>query len=625
MAKSLVNSYQQRLESLLLEEKEAFAGVEDVIERIANKLGEIGRSFDDSESTTQEDDNTSWVKELREIINDVENHVESFLGKNERDKKVLSDGFRNDMQQIDTRLAGTIQREEDTVEKIKQDYMNLSESLRSCLMYCCIFPENFLLAKGKLIRLLVAEGLIEEKEGKVMEDIAEEAVHELISQGMIQIYDEYSENGSKLLVPKAIREFCVRQIEEGNLKLSCSNSESSVPQKARRIITSLDMLKGDNHQLWSLYLIGNEQSVEEKRDWLRFSGAKSLRVLDLENMKIQTLPDEVGELIYLTYLGLKQTEITELPECLSNLKALQTLDIRWCGNVEELPDWVLNLSSLRHLKMFKNYGYCGVKIPSGIGTLANLLTLTGIDASGDIARELGNLIQLRRLGVMDVDENNINVLFSSIMKMQDLLSLSLDSKHGSEQGKLVLPESISPPPSLRKLRLEGILGKIPNWLGSLERLTKIRLGFSHLSENPALVLQLLPNLKHLILWQAYDGKQMGKEFCKAGGFPKLEILTISSWVLEEWTEIEEGALPSLMYLRLHSCSRLRMLPEGLQFVTTLKQMLLLPLLDDHAERLKPDGGLENYKIKHIPKISFMTTSMVKEIFEARRGVTGEEV
>ena len=110
MAKSLVTSYQQRLESLLLEEKEAFAGVEDVIERIANKLGEIGRSFD----------TTSWVKELREIINDVENHVESFLGKNERDRKTLSDGFRNDMQQIDTRLAGTIQREEDTVEKIKQ-------------------------------------------------------------------------------------------------------------------------------------------------------------------------------------------------------------------------------------------------------------------------------------------------------------------------------------------------------------------------------------------------------------------------------------------------------------------------------------------------------------------------
>ncbi|KAJ6875583.1 hypothetical protein NC652_035088 [Populus alba x Populus x berolinensis] len=30
-----------------------------------------------------------------------------------------------------------------------------------------------------------------------------------------------------------------------------------------------------------------------------------------------------------------------------------------------------------------------------------------------------------------------------------------------------------------------------------------------------------------------------------------------------------------------------MLPEGLQFVTTLEQLVLLPLLDEHEERLKP--------------------------------------
>lgn len=68
---------------------------------------------------------------------------------------------------------------------------------------------------------------------------------------------------------------------------------------------------------------------------------------------------------------------------------------------------------------------------------------------------------------------------------------------------------------------------------------------------------------------------MGKEFCSVGGFHKLEILIIAFHVLEEWTEIEEGALPSLMLL------------EGLQFVTTLMQLHILPLLDEHKERLKP--------------------------------------
>ena len=60
-----------------------------------------------------------------------------------------------------------------------------------------------------------------------------------------------------------------------------------------------------------------------------------------------------------------------------------------------------------------------------------------------------------------------------------------------------------------------MLEKIPNWISSMENLTNLRLGFSHLSDNPALVLQLLHNLKILTLWHAYEAKQLGKEFCSS--------------------------------------------------------------------------------------------------------------
>ncbi|KAL6184404.1 hypothetical protein ACLB2K_045805 [Fragaria x ananassa] len=269
--------------------------------------------------------------------------------------------------------------------------------------------------------------------------------------------------------------------------------------------------------------------------------------------------------------------------------------------------------------MYKTKGVCGMKLPVGIGKLRDLQTLTGIYAGGGTAAEVGNLIGLRRLGVMDVDEENVTELFASIEKMLCLLSLSLEAKYKYPQEKLVLLESFSPPPFLRKLRLEGILEKLPAWFGSLERLTSLRLGFSHLSENPSLVLQVLLNLKSLTLWEAYDAKQTGKEFCSAGGFFKLEILIIASPVLEEWTELEEGALPSLRYLHLHSCVRLKMLPEGLQSLTKLEQLHLLPMMDDHAERLKPDDGVEYYKIRHIPEISYITNSMIQEIVKTGEG------
>lgn len=62
---------------------------------------------------------------------------------------------------------------------------------------------------------------------------------------------------------------------------------------------------------------------------------------------------------------------------------------------------------------------------------------------------------------------------------------------------------------------------------------------------------------------------------------------------------------------------MRMLPEGLQFVTTVEELVLLPLLDEHEERLKPDGGLENYKIRNIPKITFIPASVVASRFNER--------
>lgn len=55
--------------------------------------------------------------------------------------------------------------------------------------------------------------------------------------------------------------------------------------------------------------------------------------------------------------------------------------------------------------MFTNQGVCEIKVPTGIGRLRNLQTLTGftgLHACDGIARKFGSLTQLRRWGVMDV-------------------------------------------------------------------------------------------------------------------------------------------------------------------------------------------------------------------------------
>lgn len=651
-----MNFFTQSLDSLLLQESESLSGFEDELQQIMSILREIGSFPAESGSTEEIDAVHSLVRELKDIINETDDSVDEFIIQMDThigsERKTLIDSFRAKLQKTGSRLADTVHRmrelnnsitgekrgdenfhemdegETSASSSLKLQYTNLPYHLQICFAYCCIFPENYWINKGRLIRLFIAEGLIQGKAGEVIEDIAQENINELINMGMLQVVD-HSGNGIKLVVPSHHREVCLHKIKEEKLITACPNSDSSdLPLTVRCLSIHSDMNQVESvlniARRRSLFLFGKRGSSDDNWDWLNLYGSKFLRVLDLEDSKIKHLPDEVGDLIHLRYLGLKQTDISELPERLGNLRALQTLDIRWCGNLEAVPNGVLNLLRLRHFKMFKSKGVGAMNIPKGIGRIISLQTLTGIDAGDAIARELGSLIQLRRLGVMNVTEDGVTELLVSVMEMRELLCLSLKAKHFFHGGTLKLLESFVPPPLLRKLQLEGVLERIPNWLGQTERLTCLRLGYSHLSENPTSVLQLLPNLKILSLWHAFDAKHIGKEFCRAGGFPKLEDLTIASHVLEEWTELVEGALPSLQFLHLRNCLRLRMLPEGLQFITTLKQLSLLPLLDYHEERLRPDGGEENYKIKHIPQVKFITMSAVNQIASHARGEVKNE-
>ncbi|KAM1025890.1 hypothetical protein ACFX13_039609 [Malus domestica] len=55
----------------------------------------------------------------------------------------------------------------------------------------------------KLIRIVVAEGVVQEKAGQIMEDVAEENINELINQGLLQVYDDRPHTGTKLQVPRS--------------------------------------------------------------------------------------------------------------------------------------------------------------------------------------------------------------------------------------------------------------------------------------------------------------------------------------------------------------------------------------------------------------------------------------
>ncbi|XP_055959562.1 disease resistance protein RPM1-like isoform X3 [Mercurialis annua] len=332
-------------------------------------------------------------------------------------------------------------------------------------------------------------------------------------------------------------------------------------------------------------------------------------VLDL-NGKIECLPDRVGDMVHLKYLGLFCSDLDNLPRTLGNLQELQTFDMRATRFKHILPIEMLNLQQLRHILVSHRTNNGEINVPKGFGRLFNLQTCEGVYAGGGAAvTELSTLTQLKKLDIKRVSEDHSSELVAAIMKMTKLVSLSLDAERGGYCDTTLLPEmeEFAPPPSLRKLYLSGGLVEIPNWIVSMENLTTLSLSKSRLLENSNSVLERLPNLKHLNLWDAYDVKSIGKEFCRGGGFPKLENLIISSRTLVEWTQVVEGAFPSLRHLSFRNCLKLKFLPEGLDSISTLQVLTLLPAYNDIIWRLK---GKEPRPATRGKKQSFTTTCSI---------------
>jgi disease resistance protein RPM1 len=69
---------------------------------------------------------------------------------------------------------------------ITLSYNCLPHHLKACMMYLSIFPKDCVIAKDRLMYRWIADGLVADKRGLTLFDVAEEYLNELISRNMIQ-------------------------------------------------------------------------------------------------------------------------------------------------------------------------------------------------------------------------------------------------------------------------------------------------------------------------------------------------------------------------------------------------------------------------------------------------------
>ncbi|XP_058068310.1 probable disease resistance protein At1g58602 [Magnolia sinica] len=490
-------------------------------------------------------------------------------------------------------------------------YKDLPYHLKPCFLYLGIFPDDYEFQATKLIQLWAAEGLLQQRGDEAVEEVGEDYLKELIQRSMIQLVKRSSSGGIKSCrIHDLLRDLSISEAKEDKFhQVHHENVDAPSTSTARRLaiyrnaLTECTSLKSSTPRLRSVFIHTqvDERHYIEKPEKFLYQGFKLLRVLDLHGIAIKKLPSEINGLIHLRYLGCTNTWLKRLPSSMANLHNLQTLIVTTYQKVLNIPSIMMKMQQLRHLQVGLGsrrayYGQGVIEQYQQFNGISNLQTLTWINAGEWMYDCFGKLTNLRKLGICLSEEKYHSIFYESIVKLECLESLVL---LGCKFPSLVRFVHL---PKLSKLRLFGKLEKLPEYTELPTNLTKLTLSHSSLEQDPLVTLEKLKNLRILrLLMHSYEGVRMD---CSSGGFPRLESLHLEQLLqLRGWI-VEEGAMPSLLHLRIRCCWQLT-LPEGLQHMTTLKRLELwdMHLFDkSFFEGNKGKNGRDWYKIQHIPSI-----------------------
>lgn len=199
---------------------------------------------------------------------------------------------------------------------------------------------------------------------------------------------------------------------------------------------------------------------------------KNLKVLDISDTYIVTLPKSIGECDSLKEIIVERGNLSNLPDEIGNLKNLEKLEIKNTNSnrntLTTLPNTISNLSSLKTLNLMK----------SGIQSLADITFPTSLETLNlnGIEKGISNSIyDCENLIHLDLSNTLIpNFEKTDLSKLSKLEKLYLKGNQLNS-----LPESTSSLTSLKILDLSyNKFIKIPPELLNLDNLEEISLKFN---------------------------------------------------------------------------------------------------------------------------------------------------
>ncbi|XVF83112.1 hypothetical protein PTKIN_Ptkin16aG0106800 [Pterospermum kingtungense] len=480
------------------------------------------------------------------------------------------------------------------IPALRLSYDYLPSHLKRCFAYCSIFPKDYAFKKDELIRLWMAEGLLqfsnkkdnmEARGNEYFKDLKLRSffqqlngdkssfmMHDLISDLAKSVVGEFvcrleSDEGSHEITEKTCHLSIVIQDKyaffEGTLKYK------TLPKaKGLRTFLILESFPRSASGLFSSNVMVHDLS-------LKF---RCLRVFSLAKcLYFDELPKEINDLKHLRYLDISKTSIKRLPNSLSMLHNLQTLTLFDCNYLVELPKDLGRLVNMHYLDI-RNTNLA--RMPKGMHKLKDLRTLTDFvldepNGNGSGTNELGELKQLcGRLSISGL-KNVASAKDAGDANLKDKMNVKqlefIWKKHVYDKGVLKqveddkeVLEQLEPHTNLEHLIISFYRGtRFPEWVGhsSYSKVVSVELG------NCKYCLFLpplgqLPSLKSLSILGFHGVATVGDEFygyCDASTKPFGSLETLSFQDMPEWEEWfgwKDETFCLLQELSIRNCPKL---------------------------------------------------------------------
>ncbi|KAH9290103.1 hypothetical protein KI387_034220 [Taxus chinensis] len=317
--------------------------------------------------------------------------------------------------------------------------------------------------------------------------------------------------------------------------------------------------------------------------WLvKFNRLEKLTLSGCKNL--EELPEGVGELSSLRELNLYTWGVLkQLPSAIGQLSSLTTLNLRYCPSLQELPTNFEKLCSLQYLNLHGCSGLLG--LPCNFENLTLLQYLNLHDCSGllELPERLGNLTSLTNLNLFGCEK--LSSFPRSLGGMTSLLSSDMAFGRCSSLGEL--PEQISWLAKSKRISFDGCssLKMIPNQFSKLTCLEYLDFSGCTSLEELCNGFQCLAKLRELKMSGCMNLSCLPEGF---GKLPSLEMLDLSRCRKLKELCSDFNCLVRLKKLNLSRCYSLTQLPDCFGSLDCLEQIDLSHC--SNLEKLCDDFG-----------------------------------